>query len=108
MIQARDLRLVHSDTAKQFHAMRAGVSDLQCCARQLVLHARIELVGVRSPRITSNYGGGNRSSGLSQRKALFRRCSSKGIAEWLSGSSGIQEKWRRKRSERQMEEWGAG
>src|SRR2546425_931182 len=105
MIQARDLRLVHSDSAKQFHAMRAGVSDLQCCvARQLVLHARIELLGVRSARVSINHRGGNRTTGLNQRKAAFRWRSSKGMTERLSGSIGIQEKWRRKISERQVEE----
>ena len=47
MSQACDLSLVHGNTTKQFHAMRGGVSDLQCClARQLVLHARIELLRV--------------------------------------------------------------
>ena len=87
MIQARDLRLVYSHTAKQFHAMRAGVSDLQCCvARQLVLHARIELLGVRSARVSINHRGGNRTTGLNQRKAAFRRCGSKRVTEWLSRS----------------------
>src|SRR5437660_2195666 len=82
MIQARDLRLVHSDTAKQFHAMRAGVSDLQSCvARQLVLHARIELLGVGSPRVSINHRGGNGTTGLDQRKAAFRRCASKRLTE---------------------------
>src|SRR5438552_2011101 len=105
MIQARDLRLIHSHTAKQFHAMRAGVSDLQCCvARQLVLHARIELLGVRSARVSINHRGGNRTTRLNQRKAAFRWRSSKGMAERLSGSIGIQEKRRRKISERQVRE----
>src|SRR6266567_2698889 len=105
MIQARDLRLIHSHTAKQFHPMRAGVSDLQCCvAQQLVLHARIELLAVRSAHVSINHRGGNRTTGLNQRKAAFRRCASKRLTEWLSGSIGIQEKWRRKISERQVRE----
>src|SRR5690242_11140626 len=105
MIQARDLRLVHSNATKQFQAMRANISDLQCgVSEQFELQARIELLRVRGARVSINHRGGNRATGLNHRKATFWRCGPKGILKRLPRCNGIQEKWRSKISKRQVEE----
>src|ERR1700730_6198842 len=107
MIQARDLRLVHGDTAEQFDAMGTCVRNLQGrISLQAVLQARIQLLSVWSPRITINYSCRHRTAGLNQGKNAVWRCIRERLTEWLSGSIRIQEKWRRKISERQVgERW---
>src|SRR5205807_809331 len=86
-------------------AMGTCVRNLQGrISLQIVLQARIKLLSVRSPRITINHCCRHRSAGLNQGKtAVWRRIRER-LTEWLSGSIGSQEKWRRKISECQVEE----